>query len=917
MIEQLYQKAVDLPSASWKGFLSEECSDETVRKRVMDMLEAGNGFLSPIVAWSALPMDQTTLAKPGDEIRQYEIVKLIGKGGMGEVFLAKDTLLHRNVALKFLFSGGHLEAHRNRIIHEAKAIAAINHPNVVAIYELVEHEGTNFLVMEYVEGEKLSERLSKGPLEAASIVDIGIQIGNALEAAHSREVIHRDIKPGNLIVTSGGQVKVLDFGIAKIIQRAPQLSANTAATSAGLGSWGYASPEQIASRQVDHRTDLYSLGVVLFELATGRRPGTNAGTLDTFDQELLKRKVTGRFCDIVERCLRTKPGNRYSSARELVEDLTRIQEKARHSSWSNRGRNPLGTAYRHARWIVPTLAVLFGIVFALTFDWGWNSQNTQAVGRAFVRSSSEGHAVRRIALNHPSSFLAVSRDGGKLFVADENSHEISILRTHDFSTVSLTLPRGGGPIAVSPNGRVYIGSRFDDTLVVVDGKAERLINERIPIGGPVLDMALTPDGERLYLAQSSAGLKRLSVRSGAVKSISDRICPEGVDLDAQGHRLFVAYQCAGPEGSPGHDTIEIYDLKDEQRVATVGGSTIPMIGNKPSISPDGKLVLLNGGDACVTPEYDHVGCRRPPSNVFHLLDGSDYRLIHSLEYDVKEAQDIKFLDDAHFVVTGRALLVIDAKTFESVERMEVSSDPVRSIAFSPDRRRAFVGFSQDPAVLVLELDPGECSRPESGSSLFYPGDGTFADAAGKAALTANGSVSFVPGRIGRAFYLNGKSFLQADWTGHYKFGWHDYSLTLYVKFASVAGEMELFNWTDGNPMRGMRLRKTTGNLLTVESGPDGGKLTGATVVSPGIWYHVAVTRMDTAISLYIDGHLEQSAPPPQGRYDAVGQPLYFGAHDGRPAFQGWLDEMSLYNRSLTQQEIHTRNSSRQAGPCKL
>ena len=207
------------------------------------------------------------------QIARYRLERKLGEGGMGEVYLACDTSLSRNVALKLLPSELASDtACLNRFTQEAQLASALNHPNVAHIYEMG-HEGRRwFITMEYVDGEVLSSRIARGPLVIQDIVELGVEVADVLDAAHSKGIVHRDIKAANLMLDARNHVKVLDFGLAKreMVERSERTQV---VTNAGvvLGTVRYMSPEQALGKEVDHRTDLFSLGVVLYEAATGQR----------------------------------------------------------------------------------------------------------------------------------------------------------------------------------------------------------------------------------------------------------------------------------------------------------------------------------------------------------------------------------------------------------------------------------------------------------------------------------------------------------------------------------------------------------------------------------------------------------------------------------------------------------------------
>src|SRR5436190_304710 len=219
----------------------------------------------------------------GRTVGHYRIASKVGAGGMGEVFLAQDTRLERKAAIKFLPAEMAADPERRaRFLNEARAASALNHPHVCIVYDVGETEGLPFIAMEFVEGQPLDALLKQGPLESSRVVEIAVQVADALDAAHASRIVHRDIKPANISLNERGQVKVLDFGLAK---RMPLDSGDPLAMTGAmqqtqqgqiLGTPSYMSPEQALGKSLDHRTDIFSVGVVLYELTTGQRPFAGA-----------------------------------------------------------------------------------------------------------------------------------------------------------------------------------------------------------------------------------------------------------------------------------------------------------------------------------------------------------------------------------------------------------------------------------------------------------------------------------------------------------------------------------------------------------------------------------------------------------------------------------------------------------------
>jgi serine/threonine protein kinase/tetratricopeptide (TPR) repeat protein len=276
----------------------------------------------------------------GTTIQHYRIGERLGAGGMGEVYRAEDIRLGRPVALKFLPAALKADPDsRARLLNEARAASLLRSPNIAVTFDIGEFGGSDFIVMEYVEGELLSHRVAKGPLPIREVVEVGLQVADALDEAHGRGIVHRDIKSGNLMWTSRGLVKVLDFGLAKFVRSAGPADAvavtQPQVTMAGMviGTVSYMSPEQALGRTVDHRADLFSLGVVLFELATGRTPFVGGSPTEIIDRILheippppsrFAPSIPQGFDSVVARALEKSPAFRYQSARAIYTDLQEI-----------------------------------------------------------------------------------------------------------------------------------------------------------------------------------------------------------------------------------------------------------------------------------------------------------------------------------------------------------------------------------------------------------------------------------------------------------------------------------------------------------------------------------------------------------------------------------------------------------------
>ncbi|MGA7160785.1 MAG: serine/threonine-protein kinase, partial [Bacteroidota bacterium] len=275
----------------------------------------------------------------GQTISHYEILEKLGEGGMGVVYKARDIKLDRLVALKFLpVHISESEQERSRFIQEAKSASSLNHPNVCTIYGIDEYKGQQFIEMELVDGSTLRDTISgsaggkTSPLAIKQVIDYGIQIAEALQEAHSKGIIHRDIKSENIMVNSKNQIKVMDFGLAKL-----KGSLKLTKTSSTVGTLAYMSPEQIQGIEADIRSDIFSFGVVLFEMATGKTPfrGEHEAAMmysivneEPEDAAKHRNDIPSELLHILKKSLEKDPDDRYQSMSEIIVDLRRLKKES-------------------------------------------------------------------------------------------------------------------------------------------------------------------------------------------------------------------------------------------------------------------------------------------------------------------------------------------------------------------------------------------------------------------------------------------------------------------------------------------------------------------------------------------------------------------------------------------------------------
>jgi len=336
-VERLYHDALELPPAERTAFLRDACgSDARLRQEVEALISVApdaEHFLEPQRVAIVSDVHVTAGALAGCQVGPYLVTSLLGAGGMGEVYRATDARLGRDVAMKVLSVAARTSSDRlRRFEQEARAAATLSHPNILAVFDVGTHDGTPYLISELLEGETLRDRLHDGALPVRRAIDYAVQIATGLAAAHDKGIVHRDVKPENVFITIDGRVKILDFGVAKLVEdhrghgRQPgagsPLAGDRDGTTPGMviGTVGYMSPEQVRGLRVDHRNDIFSFGAVLLEMITGRRAFERETTADTLSAILdaeppaagpADAPAAARALHVARRCLEKSPAARF------------------------------------------------------------------------------------------------------------------------------------------------------------------------------------------------------------------------------------------------------------------------------------------------------------------------------------------------------------------------------------------------------------------------------------------------------------------------------------------------------------------------------------------------------------------------------------------------------------------------------
>jgi hypothetical protein len=446
---------------------------------------------------------------PGDRLGRYQIVSLLGVGGMGEVYHAHDPELHREIALKVLRRSSADPDDVTRFSREARAAGSLNHPNIVAVYDVGVEAGIPYVVSELLEGETLRARLDRGPLGFLKAADYGMQIADALGAAHAKSIWHRDVKPANAFITNDGRVKLLDFGIAKLGERQLQGTSDDptdeiSARQAVFGTVGYMSPEQVLGQPADHRSDIFALGAVLYEMFTHTRAFKRDSTVQTMtavlqeeptDPLVLKPELSPVAAAIVRRCLEKNKEERFQSARDLAFDLRRLREQSTSTK-----HLPAPPIVRQRRiWRAIAVAALAGAAVAA----GWFLARSPALPvfepltfrRARIgaaRFISDGRGV----------IYSEAREGNALELWRLDLSENPPARPLEYGVGTDVLAARAGEIALSVNRRFLLGERFVGTLAVapLGGATPRELEENIE------DADWDPAGAQLAVVRSTGGI---------------------------------------------------------------------------------------------------------------------------------------------------------------------------------------------------------------------------------------------------------------------------------------------------------------------------------------------------------------------------------------------------------------------------
>src|SRR5881396_206479 len=539
-LKQIFQSALERNPAERSAFLSRACQDNHALRSQVESLIASHDQAGDSIEAMAAEADTEMLdddqpgSIPGKHISHYEVLSLLGRGGMGEVFLAHDTSLGRKVALKLLRSDfTRIEERLRRFRQEARAASALNHPNILTIYEIGHDGSLHFMATEYVEGETLRQHLSRARLTVGQTLDVAIQVASALAAAHQAGIIHRDIKPENTMVRTDGNVKVLDFGLAKLTEpktietAAPTLLKVETEPGMVMGTLSYMSPEQARGVAVDARTDIWSLGVMIYEMAAGRQPFEGETASDVMSLILQKEplplayswpEVPAELERIVRKALRKDKEERYQTIKDLLIDLRNLRKELELSAEMERSAPPTGramssgqpaaataTSTSSAEYIVTEIkqhkravALILGIIIVSAVGFYLLSRRSPSTKEATLRNATFTQLTDQ---SGPEYFPSLSPDGKSFVYASYSANwDIYLQRVGGKNPLNLTKdsPADDTQPAFSPDGeRVAFRSERDGGGIFLMGATGESVKRLTNFG---FNAAWSPDGKEIACA---------------------------------------------------------------------------------------------------------------------------------------------------------------------------------------------------------------------------------------------------------------------------------------------------------------------------------------------------------------------------------------------------------------------------------
>lgn len=656
-IDKVFQAAIERDPTEREAFLDEACKgDHSLRLEVEALIDssekAGSFIESPVFAQAP---DLVATAHGGTligrELGPYQLTALLGSGGMGDVYLARDRRLGRNVALKLLpeyFTAD--EQRLRRFQQEARAASALNHPNIITIFEIGQSDSTRFLATEYIDGETIRRRLSSGTLSVRESLEITIQVANALEAAHQAGIIHRDIKPENIMVRRDGFVKVLDFGLAKLSESHGAADNTEAATIAQvdtdpgtvLGTVNYMSPEQARGLPLDSRTDLFSLGMVLYEMITarlpfeGKTPGELIALIISKEPPPLARysnEAPEALQWIVSKALTKDRDDRYQTARDMMVDLRRLKQELEFEAVRAQVITP---DLDHPKPITRTQAVI-----------DTDDQSAKKTGDGVVLTTSSAEVILSEIKRHKKG-AALIFTGVVILIAGLamgvsrliSQRQIAQQSPEPFASMKLTRLTTNGKAscaAISPDGKYVahaLGGRGQQSLwlrhIATGSDTEIVPADHVDYNA----LIFSPDGNYIYFLRWESvenAMYRVPVLGGPVKMLARDV--DAISVSPDGQQLV--YMRGYPQRDEGVVAISNVDGTGEQPLVTYSQRDVYSASNRtwgPSWSPDGERIAYALRIADASGSYWNVMTIRVKDHTEEQITHQQWRAVGKLAW---------------------------------------------------------------------------------------------------------------------------------------------------------------------------------------------------------------------------------------------------------------------------------------------